>query len=197
MNCPAQFYEQILAKKLIFFDDKNASNEIQSNLNEISTCFQHLLDCYAFDKEFEKIFQLIDYIENVFINVRPYLANDILRLIGDFFYKCDLELKALEYYRKAVQMSNEENLFALESYENLLNNNIERWHFRMINDKIRNKAYADAIRKRLMQMANEAQTVRVLDIGTGTGKSKILKILKFEFLIKNKILKFFSKYKRK
>ena len=172
MNSSAQFYEQILAKKLTLFDEKNATNEIiESNLNEISTCFQHLLDCYAFDQEFDRIFQLIDYIENVFINVRPHIANDILRLIGDFFYKCDLELKALEYYRKAVQLSDEENLFALESYENLLNNNIERWHFRMINDKIRNKTYSDAITKRLIQLTtNETQTVRVLDIGTGTGK---------------------------
>ncbi|XP_067009935.2 protein arginine N-methyltransferase 9 isoform X2 [Anabrus simplex] len=49
----------------------------------------------------------------------------------------------------------------LESISNLL---VERWHFRMLNDSLRNLAYREAIIKKVKQGFDT-----VLDIGTGTG----------------------------
>ena len=65
----------------------------------------------------------------------------------------------------------ETNLLALESYENLLNIHIERWHYRMLNDRVRNNAYSLAIFNRLKIILDnqKEKPIRILDIGTGTG----------------------------
>ncbi|XP_053694099.1 protein arginine N-methyltransferase 9-like [Sabethes cyaneus] len=55
----------------------------------------------------------------------------------------------------------------LKAYQNLQNTKcelVERWHFRMLNDVIRNAAYKAAIQNQI-----KAGHAEVLDIGTGTG----------------------------
>ncbi len=71
--------------------------------------------------------------------------------------------------QKAVTLSKESHLLAVESLENLLNQNIDRWHFRMLNDNTRNKSYKLAIQKKLDQLGSQPGNVNILDIGTGTG----------------------------
>jgi len=129
-------YEQLLATKLNNITNGNFTVDVF----EIRTCFQNLLDHYILNSEFDKLFQLFDKIEFL-IRKNPDLVekisyDEISRIIGDFFYKINHNLKALEYYEKAIITSNENNLIAIESYENVLNENIERWHYRMLNDKV-------------------------------------------------------------
>ncbi|XP_021701153.1 protein arginine N-methyltransferase 9-like [Aedes aegypti] len=55
----------------------------------------------------------------------------------------------------------------LKAYQNLQNTKcelVERWHFRMLNDEVRNAAYRAAIQNQI-----KAGHAEVLDIGTGTG----------------------------
>uniref|UniRef100_A0A240PNA8 Protein arginine N-methyltransferase domain-containing protein n=1 Tax=Anopheles epiroticus TaxID=199890 RepID=A0A240PNA8_9DIPT len=55
----------------------------------------------------------------------------------------------------------------LKAYQNLQNTKcelVERWHFRMLNDVVRNAAFRAAIERQIADGYNE-----VLDIGTGTG----------------------------
>lgn len=53
-----------------------------------------------------------------------------------------------------------------QNLENVCNALVERWHFRMLNDDIRNDMFQQAIRS---ELEGAAEDFRVLDIGTGTG----------------------------
>lgn len=88
-----------------------------------------------------------------------YIFNDL----GSFFYKIGYYENAMKYFGDAFSLDysfvNAEKNF--NSVKNLL---VERWHFRMLNDKIRNEAYRKAICDTLIPHKDT-----VLDLGTGTG----------------------------
>ena len=71
--------------------------------------------------------------------------------------------EAASCFRRALQV-NPGSIRAKENLENISNLLVERWHFRMLNDKKRNLAYKQAISKAIGQ-GNDV----VLDIGSGTG----------------------------
>lgn len=56
-------------------------------------------------------------------------------------------------------------LGARENLDNVCSHLVERWHFRMLNDIVRNQLYQDALIKAVQQEGHRT----VLDIGTGTG----------------------------
>ncbi|XP_070552194.1 protein arginine N-methyltransferase 9-like isoform X2 [Ptychodera flava] len=70
--------------------------------------------------------------------------------------------EAVSYFRKALRI-NDGYLEAKENLNNVSSALVERWHFRMLNDIHRNKAYKEAIKKAI----NEGYDT-VLDIGAGT-----------------------------
>ncbi|KAJ0181445.1 hypothetical protein K1T71_003530 [Dendrolimus kikuchii] len=88
-----------------------------------------------------------------------YFTNDI----GKYLYKFGFYTEAWCHFQKALNMDSgfvnaEKNL---NSVKNLL---VERWHFRMLNDRIRNEAYHSAIYETMLPFVDT-----VLDLGTGTG----------------------------
>ncbi|XP_059049541.1 protein arginine N-methyltransferase 9-like [Achroia grisella] len=88
-----------------------------------------------------------------------HLLNDI----GKYLYKFAFYPEAWCHFHRALKIDGtfvnpEKNL---NSVKNLL---MERWHFRMLNDKIRNEAYHDAIHEIAVPFSDH-----MLDIGTGTG----------------------------
>lgn len=135
------YNEQIenFEKKLqVTFSNLNKNGPSKPNLEQIKFNFESLVQFYYVENEFDKIFNLIDYTENL-LQSKPELTSyqiEIFRSIGDFLYKFGYDLKALEYYKRSLELSGHTNLLSLESYENLLNNNIDRWHFRMLNDRV-------------------------------------------------------------
>ena len=54
----------------------------------------------------------------------------------------------------------------LENLQHVLSSAVQRWHFRMLNDRRRNECYASAIAAALEGLGGSTS---VLDIGTGTG----------------------------
>ncbi|XP_032511603.2 protein arginine N-methyltransferase 9-like [Danaus plexippus] len=150
-------------------------------------CFSKAIDVYvsAFDKcpELKPIFELefrdtvfkhnevlavSNKIEEIFanfgkaINVFPksiYLLNEI----GKYLFKYGYYEEAWTQFQKALSedagyVNAEKNL---NSVKNLM---VERWHFRMLNDKIRNDSYRAAIHEKVAPYETS-----VLDLGTGTG----------------------------
>lgn len=88
---------------------------------------------------------------------------NFLNDIGKYLFKYAFYKEAWFHFQKALKLDStfvnaEKNL---NSVKNLL---VERWHFRMLNDKVRNEAYRDAICQILMPIKDS-----VLDLGTGTG----------------------------
>jgi type II protein arginine methyltransferase len=73
--------------------------------------------------------------------------------------------EACSYFQRAVA-HNPGYLPARRNLQGLCNLLVERWHFRMLNDNIRNDAYRAAIIRRVLQQGSDSS---VLDIGTGTG----------------------------
>ncbi|XP_076663837.1 protein arginine N-methyltransferase 9 isoform X2 [Andrena cerasifolii] len=69
----------------------------------------------------------------------------------------------MKYLKRALQ-ANPNFLPAERNMQNALSMAVDRWHFPMLNDKQRNNAFENAIRKRVSQGYDT-----VLDIGTGTG----------------------------
>ncbi|XP_045760716.1 protein arginine N-methyltransferase 9-like [Maniola jurtina] len=96
------------------------------------------------------------------INVFPdnvYLMNEI----GKYLYKFGYYAEAWNQFQKALEIDAgyvraEKNL---NSMKNLM---VERWHFRMLNDKTRNEGYRAAIHETVKPSKST-----VLDLGTGTG----------------------------
>ncbi|XP_013195296.1 protein arginine N-methyltransferase 9-like [Amyelois transitella] len=88
-----------------------------------------------------------------------HLLNDI----GKYLYKFAFYTEAWCHFQKALRINYtyvnaEKNL---NSVKNLL---MERWHFRMLNDKVRNEAYRKAIKAKAVPFRDN-----VLDVGTGSG----------------------------
>ncbi|CAB3387208.1 Hypothetical predicted protein [Cloeon dipterum] len=70
--------------------------------------------------------------------------------------------EAKSFFEKALAIK-KDFLPAAHNIENLTSILVERWHFRMLNDNIRNESYREAILKKIRQGFS-----KVLDIGTGT-----------------------------
>lgn len=74
----------------------------------------------------------------------------------------DIE-ESLKYYEKALQAC-PSLLPAYRGVQSIYNKQVERWHFRMLNDVKRNEAYCKAIACRIKEGFTS-----ILDVGTGTG----------------------------
>ena len=84
--------------------------------------------------------------------------------------------ESLGYFRRAVAA---DRLFlkAQENLDNVCSNLVERWHFRMLNDNVRNSAFQRAIALAIDSLEERSEELVILDIGTGSG------ILRYEFII--------------
>jgi len=90
-------------------------------------------------------------------------SENILVNTGASLIKMGFTDEAASCFRRALQV-NPGSIRAKENLENVANLLVERWHFRMLNDKKRNLAYKEAIAKAI----SHGHDV-VLDIGSGTG----------------------------
>ena len=73
--------------------------------------------------------------------------------------------EACSYFRRA-EACNPGFLPARRNFQGSCNLLVERWHFRMLNDMVRNDAYRAAIIRKVLQQGADSS---VLDIGAGTG----------------------------
>lgn len=90
-------------------------------------------------------------------------SENILVNTGASLIKMGFTDEAASCFRRALQV-NPGSIRAKENLENVANLLVERWHFRMLNDKKRNLAYKQAIAKAI----SHGHDI-VLDIGSGTG----------------------------
>ena len=78
--------------------------------------------------------------------------------------------ESLDYFRQALVLSSD-FLRAQENLDNACGRVAERWHFRMLNDVVRNSAFRRAIDMSIEQIVPTVADNKpvVLDIGTGAG----------------------------
>lgn len=112
--------------------------ERHGELDKLMVCLQEALKLYPRS-------------ENVLVNT------------GASLIKLGFADEAASCFRQALQV-NPGSIRAKENLENVANLLVERWHFRMLNDRKRNLAYKQAIAKAI----SHGHDV-VLDIGSGTG----------------------------
>lgn len=105
--------------------------------SQIIDCFPQILDVYPFCKE-------------------------ILGLLGSLLHKLEQYEFALSVLTRALGID-ETDPVNTELSDNTKSRLVERWHFKMLNDGVRNLAYFKAIRKASKKFS------AILDIGTGTG----------------------------
>lgn len=87
------------------------------------------------------------------------LCNDI----GKYLYKYHFYMEAWLHFEKVLEL-NPFHVNAEKNLNSVKNLFVERWHFRMLNDHIRNEYYRHAIQRTVT-----ANKDRVIDVGTGTG----------------------------
>ncbi|KAF6210456.1 hypothetical protein GE061_013562 [Apolygus lucorum] len=87
----------------------------------------------------------------------------VLNNIGSQLYRFSHLKESRLYLQKACEV-NPCYLPAFRNLQNVTNVLVERWHFRMLNDTVRNETFRAAIVKRAGKAAPTA-----IDIGTGTG----------------------------
>ncbi|XP_031571000.1 protein arginine N-methyltransferase 9-like [Actinia tenebrosa] len=87
----------------------------------------------------------------------------LLNNVGGVLFRLGFSDESASFFRKALRL-NPSNLQARENLENVSNSLVERWHFRMLNDRKRNLAYKEAIKRAIARGYDT-----VLDIGSGTG----------------------------
>ncbi|TFJ81735.1 hypothetical protein NSK_006984 [Nannochloropsis salina CCMP1776] len=88
---------------------------------------------------------------------------------GRICFQAQEYVSALEAFRRALHIR-PRHLAALDALENLKNLALDRWHFRMLNDRSRNASYQRAIFSCIREQARRlGRAPRVLDVGTGTG----------------------------
>uniref|UniRef100_A0A2A4J975 Protein arginine N-methyltransferase domain-containing protein n=1 Tax=Heliothis virescens TaxID=7102 RepID=A0A2A4J975_HELVI len=117
---------------------------------------------------FNEVLTSANKMEDIFINFTRALLSFpnniyILNDMGKFLFKCGFYEKAWDYFEDAIKLDST-FVNAEKNFNSLKNLLVERWHFRMLNDKIRNEAYHTAIQDSVIP-----QTDTVIDIGTGTG----------------------------
>ncbi|XP_074651053.1 protein arginine N-methyltransferase 9-like [Tubulanus polymorphus] len=87
----------------------------------------------------------------------------MLNSMGSQLFRLGYVDEAASCFRKALRID-PEYLGARENLENICGHLVERWHFRMLNDRKRNEAYQNAIER-----AVKKGYTSILDIGSGTG----------------------------
>lgn len=88
---------------------------------------------------------------------------------GCLSFRARLYLPALDAFRRALRID-PGHFPSLDALENLKNLAVDRWHFRMLNDKTRNVTYQQALHRVLgEETIRLGSAPRLLDIGTGTG----------------------------
>ena len=108
--------------------------------------------------EFEKVMICYEQALKIYPDSETVLNN-----MGASLFKLGCHDEAASCFRRALIL-NPSCTQARESLESVSNVLVERWHFRMLNDKQRNEAYKLAISKAVSEGYDT-----VLDIGSGTG----------------------------
>ena len=167
-----KIFEQNLENSLT----EDSEKKLKSISRDLLDLFEKLVIFYVEKNAWTELFELIDNIElffkkNSIEKSRLLRQSEYYHYLGNVFYKINKDLYALNFYNRSLKLSNDSNLLAMESFENLINNLIDRWHYRMINDRIRNEAYRKAICKKLTHSKGKTFSgiYNILDIGGGFG----------------------------
>lgn len=112
------------------------------------------------DEENDKI---LEYYEEIEKDMPIDYHSRLLVEKASYFYNLGNHYNAILLLNEAQRL-NPNDLNAKEGIDNLKNEFIERWHFRMLNDYQRNINYSEAIKEAIMK-----KNIGILDIGTGTG----------------------------
>ena len=166
---------EIYFEKLLDECKKRDPND-ETLIDDLNNAFRQILDIYLYGSQYEKLYGLISRIAND--NTIRH-KDELCRICGNLFYENEFPINSLMYYRQSINL-NPFNLLSIESFENLLNSFIDRWHYRMINDQTRNFAYNKAINKKLCSIVTNSPP-RVLEIGFGCG------VLTAQCLLSNQI----------
>ncbi|XP_012272550.1 protein arginine N-methyltransferase 9 [Orussus abietinus] len=112
---------------------------IQNNrTQDVIVCYEHSLDIYP---------------EN------PRMLNNF----AAHLLRLENPIQAIKYLKRALK-ADPNFLLAERNLQNAYSMAVDRWHFSMLNDRCRNRAFKKAIRNRIREGYDT-----VLDIGTGTG----------------------------
>ena len=106
----------------------------------------------------EDLFHCQEQVFELFPSYAP-----ILNSIGTQLFRLGYIDESASFFRKCL-ISDPTYMKARENLENLKGCVVERWHFKMLNDKSRNEAFRNAIVRAVTNGYDN-----VLDIGTGTG----------------------------
>ena len=89
-----------------------------------------------------------------------------LLVLARTMQKAGKDASAIEMCREALTLAPDDAEIATQA-EAIVSATVPSWHFRIVKDVARNQAYDSALRRAM------SPTTRVLEIGTGTGRSDV------------------------
>ncbi|NXO29314.1 ANM9 methyltransferase, partial [Cisticola juncidis] len=137
----------------------NLAPELKTTVKET---FQFTLFKWA--EELDSLARIQDLF-NCYEQALELYPNDevICNSMGEHLFRMGFRDEAAGYFHRAVKL-NPGFADARENFHRVANWLVERWHFTMLNDRRRNRAY-----RRAIESAVRAGSAAVLDIGAGTG----------------------------
>ncbi|XP_050355014.1 protein arginine N-methyltransferase 9-like [Nymphalis io] len=138
-----------------FENNPQLKQSVESEFCSIITEYNELL---ASDNRIEDILASFSRAIHYFPD-NIFLINDI----GRYLFRFGLYEEAWVQFQK-VLTADSGYVYAEKNVNSVKNILIERWHFRMLNDKIRNASYRAAINQKVVPYKTT-----VFDLGTGTG----------------------------
>ncbi len=143
-------------------------------LKQFQKAIDYLNSVLAFDPEHFSAIKMIGMAQHALGNIDEALESflkihnkenpleDVLTLIANAYRDLDRVTQAEEFYIQVLDI-NPDHEIAKDNLQKIDQRKIEGWHFSMLGDLGRNKAYDDAIQR------NVKPGDLVLDIGTGSG----------------------------
>ncbi|CAO1328744.1 unnamed protein product [Diamesa serratosioi] len=133
-----------------------------NNKNNCKNVFSFVLNNLGSDllarNEIEEIFSCFEVALSLFPS-----NSSILNELGVILQKLDKVNDSFNCFQQSFD-ADRTNLKAYQNLQNIINQ-VERWHFHMLNDHLRNDAYKQALEK----FTKDGKHHTVLDIGSGTG----------------------------
>jgi len=138
---------------------------------EVSTVLDYALQdpTWSFESKKEAVTQLSEVLKNT------RLLSSVVISLAQLFLSSNRPLQAVRILQDNIQTGNLTNDLRVREYrERVCQNVLSRWHFSMLNDKVRNEAYRDALIRRVKRHTTRAghktlERTTMLDIGTGSG----------------------------
>lgn len=118
----------------------------------------------SFENDVHSNREKLEYVSDLLLNHSTEHAMNLFKM-GEYLDACETFDTLLGH---PMILHSPKMLLAKENKHRIANIAVDRWHFTMLNDHVRNEHFRSALNE-VLQTFNKESSVKILDIGTGSG----------------------------